>query len=238
MLVRVGDLQQCQSGPTGGSLAEEGEKEMSALATPLAASTAGLPVSGPLAEAGLLHDLAVRAYSRGDVAGGIHLAERALALRTRGLGRADSDVARDLKVLGALYHVAGRFIDADDCYRQALAIVEVSYGPDHVEVATICADLAALRSDHGDYDIAEALGRRSLRILQAVLGPEDTEVGRTMLNLAAALAGQDKLAEASAFADCARAILSDRLPDAHPYVLAARQAVNNLQEPTRYAAAW
>lgn len=236
--MRTGDLQRCQGGPSGGPLAEEGEKEMSALATQFAVSTAGLSAPDPLAEAGLLHDLAVRAYSRGDVAGGIHLAERALALRTRGLGAADSDVARDLKVLGGLYHVAGRFIDADDCYRRALAIVEDCYGPDHVEVATTCADLAALRSDHGDYDVAEALGRRSLRILQAVLGPEDTEVGRTMLNLAAALAGQDRLAEASAFADCARAILSDRLPDAHPYVLAARRAVNSLQEPTRYGAAW
>lgn len=201
----------------GGPFAEEGEEAM--------------PVPDPPAEARMLHDLAVRAYSRGDVAGGIHLAERALALRTRGFGAAHPDVARDLKVLGALYHLAGRFLDADESYRRAIAIVENCYGPDHLEVATTCADLAALRSDHGDYDVAEMLGRRSLRILQAALGPEDTEVGRTMLNLAAALAGQDKLAEASAFADCARAILSDRLPDAHPYVLAARQAVSSLALP-------
>ena len=187
----------------------------------------------------MLHDLAVRAHSRGDVAAGIHLAERALALRSWGLGDAvHPDVARDLNVLGALYHLAGRFIDADECYRRALAIVESCYGPDHLEVAMTCADLAALRSDHGDYDIAETLGRRSLRILQVVLGPEDTEVGRAMLNLAAALAGQDRLAEASAFADCARAILCDRLPDAHPYVLAARQAVNSLAKPAGYAVAW
>lgn len=209
---------------------------MSAQVTEQAERTGGLPlpVADPLAEAALLHDLAVRAYSRGDVAGGIHLAERALALRTYGLGAAHPDVARDLEILGALYHLAGRPLDADESYRWALAIVENCYGPDHVEVATTCADLAALRSDHGDYGVAEALGRRSLRILQAVLGPEDTEVGRTMLNLAAAIAGQDRLVEASAFADCARAILSDRLPDAHPYVLAARQAARTLQEPARY----
>jgi tetratricopeptide (TPR) repeat protein len=211
---------------------------MSAQATQHLIFTAGLPVPDPLSEAGLLHDLAVRAHSRGDVAGGIHLAERALALHTRGLGTAHPDVAKDLNVLGALYNLAGRFMDADESYRRALAIVENCYGPDHLEVATTCADLAALRSDHGDYDIAEALGRRSLRILQAVLGPEDTEVGRAMLNLAAAIAGQDRLAEASAFADCARAILSDRLPGAHPYVLAACQAVSNLQQPARHAAAW
>ena len=211
---------------------------MSAQATQQAVSIAGLPITDPLTEAALLHDLAVRAHSRGDVAGGIHLAERALALRTYGVSPTHPDVARDLKVLGALYHLAGRSLDADESYRRALTILENCHGPDHVEVATTCADLAALRSDHGDYGFAEALGRRSLRILQVVLGPEDTEVGRTMLNLAAAIAGQGRLAEASAFADCARAILSDRLPDAHPYVLAARQAVNSLQAPARYVAAW
>jgi tetratricopeptide (TPR) repeat protein len=194
---------------------------------PLAAPSEG-PGSDPLSEAGLLHDLAVRAYSRGDVSGGIPLAERALTLRGRVQGASHPDVARDLNVLGALYHLAGRFLEADESYRRALAIVENCYGPDHLEVATTCADLAALRADHGDYGVAEALGRRSLRILQAVLGPEDTEVGRTMLNLAAAIAGQDRIAEASAFADCARAILSDRLPETHPYVLAARQVVDNL----------
>lgn len=211
---------------------------MSAQAIEHTAVIAGVPVSDPLTEAGLLHDLAVRAYSRGDVAGGIHLAERAMGLRSSALGAAHPGVARDLNVLAALYQLAGRFIEADESYRRALAIIENCHGADHMEVATICADLAALRSDHGDYEVAEALGRRSLRILQALLGPEDTEVGRTMLNLAAALAGQDKLAEASAFADCARAILSDRLPDAHPYVLAARRAVDKLREPAGYAASW
>jgi tetratricopeptide (TPR) repeat protein len=190
-----------------------------------------------LTQAGLLHDLAVRAYSRGDAAGGIPLAERALALRSGGLGAVHPDVARDLNLLGALYHLAGRYYDADACYRRALRAWEDCHGPD-VEVATTCADLAALHADHGDYHAAEAFGRRSLRILQAVLGPEDTEAGRAMLTLASALAGQNRLAEASAFADCARAILSDRLPDAHPYVRAARQAAIDLQPPRHPAYAF
>jgi tetratricopeptide (TPR) repeat protein len=233
VLLRTAAIQRWQSGPSGGLLVEEGEKVMSAEATTYAVSSAVLPVPDPLSEAGLLHDLAVRAYSRGDAAGGIHLAERALTLRRSGLGATHPDVARDLSVLGALYHLGGRYLDADESYWRALGIIQNCYGPDHLEVATICADLAVLSSDRGDHDIAETLGRRSLRILQAVLGPEDTEVGRIMLNLAAAIAGQDRLGEASAFADCARAILSDRLPDAHPYVLAARQAVSRLQLAAR-----
>ncbi len=186
-------------------------------------------------EADLLHDLAAAAYWRSDVALGIPVAERALMLRTGVLGAVHSEVARDLSILGALYHLADRNADADECYRRALAIAENCYGPDHVEVATTCANLAAVRTGHGDYDVAEALCRRSLRILQAQLGPENADAGLAMLNLAAAIAGQDRLAEASAFADCARAILSERLPDDHPYVQAARQAVNYYQGQCRRA---
>jgi tetratricopeptide (TPR) repeat protein len=184
-------------------------------------------------ETDLLHDLAVAAYWRSDFPLGIPVAERALMLRTGALGAGHRDVARDLSVLGALYHLAGRNLDADECYGRALAIAENCFGPDHVEVATTCANLAAVRADRGDYEVAEALCRRSLRVLQAQLGPEDADAGRAMLNLAAAIAGQDRLAEASAFADCARAILSERLPDDHPYVQAARQAVNYYQGKCR-----
>ena len=187
----------------------------------------------PHTEADLLHDLATAAYWRGDVTLGVPVAERALLLRTGALGAAHRDVARDLSVLGALYHLAGRNTDADDCYWRALAIAENCYGPDHVEVATTCANLAAVRAGRGDYDVAEALCRRSLRILQAQIGPENADAGLAMLNLAAAIAGQDRLGEASAFADCARAILSERLPDDHPYVQAARQAVNYYQGQCR-----
>lgn len=184
-------------------------------------------------EADLLHDLAVQAYWRSDVALGIPVAERALLLRTDALGPAHRDVARDLSVLGALYHLGGRNADADDCYWRALAIAENCYGPDHVEVATTCANLAAVRAGRGDFEVAEALCRRSLRVLQTQLGPENADAGLAMLNLAAAIAGQDRLGEASAFADCARAILSEHLPDDHPYVQAARSAVNYYQGQCR-----
>src|SRR5262249_21182208 len=63
----------------------------------------------PLIEAGLLHNMAGLAHSRGDAAAGIPLAERGAALRARALGDDHPDVARDLNALGALYHMAGRY---------------------------------------------------------------------------------------------------------------------------------
>lgn len=184
----------------------------------------------PLAQAALLRHLGKLAHSVGDAAGGIPLAERGLALRIGALGEAHPEVARDLNVLGSLYHFAGRYSDADEMYRQALGVFESCYGPDHYEVATACANLAASRFDQGDFGVAEALGRRALRILQILLGPEDAEVGLTMLNLSMAQAAQGRLREAAAFADCARAILIDRLPAGHPHLVVAQDAVDRFQE--------
>jgi tetratricopeptide (TPR) repeat protein len=190
----------------------------------------GMTVPDPLTEAGLLRNLGGLAFSIGDAAGGIPLAERGLALRIGALGDAHPDVARDLDALSALYHQAGRYRDADEACQQALRVLERCYGPDHFDVAMICARLAAMRADQGDFSSAEALGRRSLRIVQIVLGPEDVEAGLAMLNLATAIAGQGRSGEAAAFADCASAILGDRLPAGHPHVLAARDVMNEFRE--------
>lgn len=118
----------------------------------------------------------------------------------------------------------------DELFRQAPSVFESCDGPDHYEAAMTCANLAALRFDQGDFGAAEAFGRRALRILQILLGPEDAEAGLAMLNLSAAIAAQGRLREAAAFADCASAILIDRLPAGHPHVLVARDTVNRFQE--------
>ncbi len=178
----------------------------------------------PLVEAGLLHNLGGLAHSRGDAAAGIPLAERGTRLRARALGATHPDVARDLNALGALYHLAGRYGDADHAYVRALGVFEDYYGPEHFEVAMTCANLAVLHGDLGRYTEAETLGRRALAILQDVLGPGDAEVGLTLLNLAAAVAGQGRAGEARLLTARASAILTARLPDGHPHVTAATQA--------------
>jgi tetratricopeptide (TPR) repeat protein len=186
----------------------------------------------PLILAGLLHNLGGLAHGRGDFTGGIPLAERGVALRAKALGAGHPDVARDWNALGALYHLAGRFRDAAQAYGRALAVFENRYGPDHFEVAMTCANLAVLAGDEGHCQEAEALGRRSLRILEAALGPENAEVGLTLLNLAVAVADQGRRAEAAGLMARAAAILTARLPQDHPHVVAARQALERLASPS------
>jgi hypothetical protein len=111
-------------------------------------------------------------------------------------------------------------------------VFEDHYGPDHFEVAMTCANLAALAGDQQRYADAESLGRRSLRIFEATLGPDDAEVGLTLLNLAAAVAGQGRGTEAAGLTARAAAILTARLPAGHPYVLAARLALDRPGPPS------
>jgi tetratricopeptide (TPR) repeat protein len=196
-----------------------------------AAAVAGLDGQDPLLEAGLLHNLGGLAHARGDAAAGILLAERCVALRTEVLGPAHPDVARDLNALGALYHLAERFGDAERSYDRALTVFEESYGPSHFEVAMTVANLAVLQSDQGHFAQAESLGRRSLEIFTAVLGPRDAEVGLTLLNLAAAVAGQGREPEAAELTTQAAAILADRLPPGHPHLVAAAEAVKRYGRP-------
>jgi tetratricopeptide (TPR) repeat protein len=188
----------------------------------------GLENSDPLTQAGLLHNLAGLAHSRGDAAAGISLAERGLALRADALGASHPDVARDGNALGALYHLAGRYGDAARVYARALAVFEDCYGPDHFEVAQACANIAVLHGDQGRFRAAEAAGRRALRIFERLLGPRDPEVGLTLLNLACAVAGQRRHDEAARLAARAEAILAAALPAGHPHRHAAREAVEHL----------
>jgi tetratricopeptide (TPR) repeat protein len=197
-----------------------------------AAYRRALAAADPLTQAGLLHNLAGLAHSRGDATAGIPLAERGLALRTGGLGAGHPDVARDNNALGALYHLAGRYRDAGQAYQRALAVFEDCYGPGHFEVAMTYANLAVLHADQGQFGAAEALGRRALQILETVLGPGDAEVGLTVLNLAAAVAGQGRRAEAAALAARAERILAARLPAGHPDRAAARQVLAQLRGPS------
>jgi tetratricopeptide (TPR) repeat protein len=183
----------------------------------------------PLIRAGLLHNLGGLAHSRGDAAAGIPFAESGLALRTDALGEAHPDVAQDMNALGALYHLAGRYSDADRAYRRALAVFEDSYGPGHFEIGQACANLAALRADQGRFEAAESLGRRALCIFETILGPGDAEVGLTVLNLATAIAGQGRPGEGVTLAVRAESILAAQLPVGHPHLMAAREVLAHLR---------
>lgn len=134
------------------------------------------PATTPDDLAGLFHNLAGLAHSRGDAASGILWAQRGITIR-RQIGNEDSlDLARDHGGLGALQHLAGRLDEARDSYALAEAATTAALGPDHHEVAILLANRAALESDAGDPAGAVELYRRALTLLAAALGGDHHEV--------------------------------------------------------------
>jgi tetratricopeptide (TPR) repeat protein len=74
------------------------------------------------------------------------------------------------------FRVQGHYAEAEPLYREALALAEKLFGPDHAEVSVILNNLAVLYKYTGKFDEAEALYQRALAITEKNLGPDHTEV--------------------------------------------------------------
>jgi len=140
------------------------------------------PTPDPADQAGLFHNLAGLAHSRGDAASGILWAERGIAIRST-IDESELDLARDYGGLGALHHLAGHIDDARNSYTRAEQGFVAVLGPDHYEVAVVLSNRAALEAEYGDQTVALDLYRRALTLLTAALGPDHAEVRHVRNNL-------------------------------------------------------
>jgi tetratricopeptide (TPR) repeat protein len=148
------------------------------------------PAPDPADLAGLFHNLAGLAHSRGDAASGILWAERGIAHRSTLGSAAELDLARDYGGLGALHHLAGHVEEAREAYDKALRGTIGTLGADHHEVAVVLANQAALEADVGDAAAAIELYRRALALLIAALGADHAEVRFVRDNLRVLVAAQ------------------------------------------------
>jgi tetratricopeptide (TPR) repeat protein len=78
------------------------------------------------------------------------LAESALEIRERLLGKGDRDVAAAIDGIAGVYINRGEYGKAEPLYRRALAIREKALGKDHPYIATSLNDLAALYQMQGE----------------------------------------------------------------------------------------
>ncbi len=177
------------------------------------------------AEAAALNAQIVKLYHAGKYAEAIPLAQRALALREKALGRDHSDVAQSLNNLALLYNELGRNEQAAPLYRRALEIFERLLGPDHPELAISVNNLAALYRDMGRYAESEPLYQRSLTIRRKALGPDHPDVAQSLSNMALLYNDQGRSAEGIPLAQQALAIREKALGPDHPDVATA---LNNL----------
>jgi tetratricopeptide (TPR) repeat protein len=66
----------------------------------------------------------------------------------------------------------GDFNTAEATYKEALACLEQSYGPDHIEVAEVLNSMGLILKKRADYDGAEVLYKRAIEIVYQTFGRE------------------------------------------------------------------
>jgi CHAT domain-containing protein len=156
--------------------------------------------SAELQAAQKLNQQSVQLYQQGKYAEAIPLAEKALAIREKVLGKEHPDVAQSLNNLAVLYKSQGNYSKAEPLLVRALAIREKVLGKEHPDVATSLNNLALLYWSQGDITRTTdfltrglAIEEKNLQLIYAV-GSEQrkqnyaqTFIGRTYAVVSLAL---------------------------------------------------
>ncbi|MBV6622721.1 MAG: CHAT domain-containing protein [Rivularia sp. (in: Bacteria)] len=181
--------------------------------------------SAELQAAVKLNQQAIHLYQQGKYSEAIPLAERALAIIEKVLGKEHLNVANILNNLAQFYQKQRNYTKAEPLYLRALAIREKVLGKQHPYVATSLNDLAQLYQAQGNYIKAEPLYLRSLAISEKVLGKEHPDVATSLNNLAVLYYERGNYDKAEPLHERALAIRKKVLGEEHPDVA---QSLGNL----------
>ncbi|MEO1373662.1 MAG: tetratricopeptide repeat protein [Cyanobacteria bacterium J06635_10] len=187
------------------------------------AQTPQLAESAELQEAERLNQQVIQLYRQGKYNEAIPLAEKALAIREKVLGKEHPSVATTLNNLANLYQKQGNYAKAESLYQRALRIDEKILGNEHPYVAITLNSLASVYQSQGNYTKAEQMYLRSLAIMD--LGKEHPNVATTLNNLANLYQEQGNYAKAEPLYQRALKIDEKVLGKEHPYVATS---LNNL----------
>jgi tetratricopeptide (TPR) repeat protein len=131
-------------------------------------------------------------------------------------GPDDASVSELLSRAGSYFHGRGAYSQAAPLLRDALAIGEKAFGPEHRFTAMSLNNLAHLLSDQGDLAGARPLFERALAISEKVLGPEHPDTVMCLNNLALLVSDQGDRAGARPLLERALAIRQKVLGPEHP----------------------
>ncbi|MBM4285668.1 MAG: tetratricopeptide repeat protein [Deltaproteobacteria bacterium] len=137
-----------------------------------------------LQEAESLNQQVLKLLDAGRYQDGLPLAQRALAIREKVLGKEHPHTAISLSNLAELYRAMGAYEQALPLLQRALAIVEKVLGKEHPHTAASLNNLAALYESMGAYEQALPLYQRALAIKEKVLGKEHPDTAISLGNLA------------------------------------------------------
>src|SRR5215475_38607 len=81
------------------------------------------------------------------------------------------------------YRARGDYGESAALLQEALSLAEVTFGPNHLEVAEILNNLAVLCKYLARFDEAESLYQRALAISVQALGPDHANIATVYHNL-------------------------------------------------------
>jgi tetratricopeptide (TPR) repeat protein len=113
---------------------------------------------------------------------------------------------------------AGKYSEATDIAKRALAVAQRQFGSDDAKVGTVLNNLAVLYREQGRYAEAEPLVKRALAIDEKALGPDHPAVGADRNNLAELYRAQGRYSEAEPLLKRLLAITEKALGPDHPDV--------------------
>jgi CHAT domain-containing protein/Tfp pilus assembly protein PilF len=178
-------------------------------------------------------DILVKALVLGGKAGQPEarlLAERAVAIHERRLGRDHPHVGRSMNLLGHVFYDKGDYVAAEKHYRRALEIHERAFGPDHPEAAKNLSNIGNALSLYGDLAGARSAYERSLKIFEKSLGTEHPEAAGVLHNLADNYIERGDYAEAEPLLERTLALRRKALGPDHPEVAVTMIMVAQLPE--------
>lgn len=168
------------------------------------------------------HNIGGILHARGDFAAAEPPGRKAWEISQRVLGEEDPRTMIEAVAYAAILDGLDRYDECAAIYRQALAIFEKAFGPEHYEVASTLHSLAAVLAVRSNFELAEAYYRRALAIKEKLLGPESPDAALTTNNLGKLLISVARSKEAVPLLEKAVAILSNKLTPGHPHLALAR----------------
>ena len=97
--------------------------------------------------------------------------------------------------MGRVYQMQGRYREAEDLYKRALASLETLRGVPRLDLARTLDSLEECPPSFGNYDDAEEFFNRALAIKEKALGASHREVALTLASLADIRYQQGKYAQ-------------------------------------------
>ena len=121
-------------------------------------------------------------------------------------------MATVIRNMALLYHVQGRYAEAEPLYRSCIALLEKSLGAESPNLIDILDSLAEVCRFQEKYDDAERFYRLELEIQEKNFGAGHPSVARSLENLMTIFTDRGNFSEAERIRERARAIRSGFAP--------------------------